>query len=127
MEYIRETIDWNGRKAVKPLSVIIVGAGIGGLALGIGLQKIGHKVTILEQVHEIAEVGAGIQVAPNAARILYRFGVLEEVTKYANMLERNSLRWVGEEAQIPTHFIQYCPVCCSSPNYYADVMQTMRN
>ncbi|KAK9438602.1 salicylate hydroxylase [Metarhizium brunneum] len=100
MEYIRETIDWKGRKAVKPLSVIIVGAGIGGLALGIGLQKTGHKVTILEQVHEIAEVGAGIQVAPNAARILYRFGVLEEVAKYANMLERNSLRRYANDEEL---------------------------
>ncbi|KAH0592273.1 hypothetical protein MHUMG1_10019 [Metarhizium humberi] len=100
MEYIRETIDWKGRKAVKPLSVIIVGAGIGGLTLGIGLQKTGHKVTILEQVHEIAEVGAGIQVAPNAARILYRFGVLEEVVKYANMLERNSLRRYANDEEL---------------------------
>lgn len=35
---------------------------------------------------EITEIGAGIQLAPNAARILRRFGVLEEVMNYATVL-----------------------------------------
>lgn len=47
---------------------------------------------MLEQVREIAEVGAGIQMAPNAARILGRLGLLEEVMQRANILEKNSLR-----------------------------------
>lgn len=47
---------------------------------------------ILEKRKEITEVGAGIQLAPNAARILRRFGVLDETMKHAVVLERNSLR-----------------------------------
>lgn len=46
----------------------------------------------LERVREIAEVGAGIQMAPNAARILGRLGLLEKVMEKANVLEMNSLR-----------------------------------
>jgi salicylate hydroxylase len=56
------------------------------------MRKTGHEVVILEKRHEMTEVGAGIQLAPNAARILRRFGVLDEVMKYATVLERNSLR-----------------------------------
>ncbi|GAW26319.1 putative salicylate hydroxylase [Rosellinia necatrix] len=86
------------RRAVKPLSVIVVGAGIGGLAVGLCMQKTGHKVRILEKRREIAEVGAGIQLAPNATRILRRFDVLDEAMKYAIVLKQNSLRrWEDDE------------------------------
>lgn len=55
-------------------------------------------MTLLEQVHEIAEVGAGIQMAPNAARVLGRLGLLSKVMEKANVLEKNSLRrWEDNE------------------------------
>ncbi|KAI5926529.1 putative salicylate hydroxylase [Camillea tinctor] len=92
MEFHSEDDIFSGRRAAKPLKVIVVGAGIGGLAVGLGMRRTGHEVIILEKVEQITEVGAGIQVAPNAARILRRFGVLEEVMGHACVLERNSLR-----------------------------------
>ncbi|KAI0526403.1 putative salicylate hydroxylase [Xylaria bambusicola] len=86
------------RRASRPYSIIVVGAGIGGLAIGLCMRKTGHDVRILERRHEITEVGAGIQIPPNASRILRRFGVLGEVMKYATVLERNSLRrWKDDE------------------------------
>ncbi|KAI0182570.1 putative salicylate hydroxylase [Xylaria flabelliformis] len=89
------------RRAVRPLSVIVVGAGIGGLALGYLMRKTGHDVgaeVILERRMEIAEVGAGLQLAPNCLRILRRFGLLDETMKHATVLERNSLRrWMDDE------------------------------
>ncbi|KAI9810901.1 MAG: hypothetical protein M1827_005760 [Pycnora praestabilis] len=97
MEYFQDDMEWNP-KAEKPLRIIIVGAGIAGLVAGIGLKQSGHNVVILEQVSKIAEVGAGIQVAPNCARILGRFGLLEKVMEKANMLTKNSLRrWENNE------------------------------
>lgn len=49
-------------------------------------------------MNEIAEVGAGIQMAPNNTRILGRFGVLEDILKYTNLLESISLRrWKDNE------------------------------
>ncbi|KAJ3575746.1 hypothetical protein NPX13_g3928 [Xylaria arbuscula] len=86
------------RRALTPYSIIVIGAGIGGLAIGLCMRKTGHDVVILEKRQEITEVGAGIQIPPNASRILRRFGVLEEVMKHATVLERNSLRrWQDDE------------------------------
>jgi salicylate hydroxylase len=74
------------------LNILIIGAGIAGLTSAIGLSLSGHHVRIYEQASQITEVGAGIQIAPNAARILRRFGLLDRVMEKANVLERNSLR-----------------------------------
>lgn len=80
------------RQAARPLHVIVVGAGMAGLTAGLGLQLTGHRVTILEQAPTFQQDGAGIQIAPNAARVLDRFGVLADVLKDADLLERISQR-----------------------------------
>ncbi|UZJ50707.1 hypothetical protein CBS101457_000027 [Exobasidium rhododendri] len=100
MEYFKETFDWEAQKAVKPLRIIIIGAGIGGLATALGLHKTGHHVTVLERVADIKEVGAGIQLAPNAARVLARFGVLEKLLEDATLLEKNSLRRYEDDKEL---------------------------
>ena len=63
----------------KVITVIIVGGGIAGLTCGIALAKSGVRVTILERVTEFTAVGAGIQLAPNAVRVLKDLGVLPAV------------------------------------------------
>lgn len=55
--------------------VTVLGAGIGGLAAARALALRGARVTVLEQAPEIAEVGAGIQVSPNGARVLEALGL----------------------------------------------------
>ncbi|KAK6508828.1 hypothetical protein TWF481_003596 [Arthrobotrys musiformis] len=87
-------------RARTPLRVTIIGAGVAGLCAAIGLTLTGHTVTVYESVSSIKEVGAGIQVAPNAARILDRFGVLEEVVRDGIALERNSLRRWEDDGEI---------------------------
>ncbi len=49
---------------------LIAGAGIAGLSSAIALGRLGHSVRVLEQAPELSEVGAGIQLGPNAMRIL---------------------------------------------------------
>lgn len=61
------------------LKVIIVGAGLGGLAVGINLRQRGHIVTILEGASELGEVGAGIQIPPNSVKLLAKMGLYDKV------------------------------------------------
>ncbi|MFF9563538.1 FAD-dependent monooxygenase [Leifsonia sp. NPDC014704] len=56
---------------------IIVGAGIGGLAVAVGLRRAGWSVTVLEQAPELQELGAGWSFAPNAVRAADALGVGE--------------------------------------------------
>jgi salicylate hydroxylase len=57
--------------------VIVVGGGIGGLATALALRRSGLTVRVLEQAPEFSEVGAGIQLAPNATRLLRSWGLLD--------------------------------------------------
>ncbi|MEU8346529.1 FAD-dependent monooxygenase [Spirillospora sp. NPDC048832] len=59
------------------LRVAIVGGGIGGLAAAAFLSREGISATVYEQASRLREVGAGLVVAPNAARLLRRLGVLD--------------------------------------------------
>jgi 2-polyprenyl-6-methoxyphenol hydroxylase-like FAD-dependent oxidoreductase len=63
----------------QPMNALVVGAGIGGLAAALALARKGISSTVLEQADELLEIGAGIQLAPNALRVLDRLGVLAEV------------------------------------------------
>jgi 2-polyprenyl-6-methoxyphenol hydroxylase-like FAD-dependent oxidoreductase len=62
-------------------AVLIAGGGIGGLALALGLTRLGVPVHVLERAPEIREVGAGIGVMPNAIRVLDRLGVGDAVRR----------------------------------------------
>ncbi|HXN12958.1 MAG TPA: FAD-dependent monooxygenase [Candidatus Acidoferrales bacterium] len=57
------------------MRIIIIGAGIGGLAAALTLRRAGFEVQVFEQAAELREVGAGIQISPNASRILHRLGL----------------------------------------------------
>ena len=57
--------------------VIVVGGGIGGLAAALALTRQGIEVLLLEQAEKIAEIGAGIQLGPNAYAALDALGVGE--------------------------------------------------
>lgn len=56
-------------------TVIIAGAGIGGLSAALALERCGFHVAIFEEATELADIGAGIQLSPNATRVLLALGL----------------------------------------------------
>ena len=58
---------------------IIVGAGIAGLSSALALAQKGISTLVLESRDHLEEVGAGVQLAPNATRLLKRWGVLDQL------------------------------------------------
>ncbi|KAJ5203710.1 uncharacterized protein N7498_004589 [Penicillium cinerascens] len=79
--------------ASKSLNVLIVGAGLGGLAAGLALQTDGHKVTMIDAAPEFAEAGAGIRIPPNSSRLLMRWGVDLERMKKSTSQRYHFIRW----------------------------------
>lgn len=60
----------------------IIGGGIGGLTTALMLARRGMQVRVLERAPEFAEVGAGLQLAPNVTRVLARWGLLDELDPF---------------------------------------------
>ena len=60
---------------MTPRKIVIIGAGIGGLAAAASLMKAGHEVEVYERASVLAEVGAGIQMSANAMHVLRDLGV----------------------------------------------------
>jgi len=63
--------------------ILISGGGLGGLAAAIALAEHGFDVTVLEKAAEFTEIGYGIQMGPNATRILKKYGLWETVAPTA--------------------------------------------
>ena len=62
---------------------LVLGGGIGGVAAALSLARRGRRVHVLEKATELAEIGAGLQLAPNAMRVLDWLGVLERIKSAA--------------------------------------------
>ena len=75
------------------MKVIISGAGIGGLTAALCSIHHGHEVTVLERAAELGEIGAGIQVSPNAMKVFEALGM-------GDALAANAFRPEGIEARI---------------------------
>jgi 2-polyprenyl-6-methoxyphenol hydroxylase-like FAD-dependent oxidoreductase len=63
--------------------IVIVGAGIGGLAAAVALARKGFSVLVVERSAELSEIGAGIQLAPNAGRVLTSLGLDAAIAEVA--------------------------------------------
>ncbi|RWC46799.1 MAG: FAD-binding protein [Mesorhizobium sp.] len=63
--------------------VVIAGAGIAGLTAALAFAERGYPVTVFEQARQLEAAGAGIQLSPNATRILRQLGVLERLLPHA--------------------------------------------
>src|SRR5216110_533093 len=59
----------------RPLRIAVIGAGIGGLTAALSLRQAGFEVDVYEQAPALTHIGGGINMGPNAARILIRLGL----------------------------------------------------
>jgi len=70
-------------KAGASLTALVVGGGVGGLTAALALARKGLSVTVVEQAPALGEVGAGLQVSPNATRVLFSLGLEAELSALA--------------------------------------------
>lgn len=73
-------------------TVIIAGAGIGGLTAALALAQRGFEITLLEAADRLEEVGAGLQLSPNAARVLVALGIAERLKPHIVVPEHLAVR-----------------------------------
>jgi salicylate hydroxylase len=64
-------------------TIIIAGAGIGGLTAALAVTRAGYRAVVLERAAKLEEAGAGIQLSPNAMHVLTRLGLAEKLRPFA--------------------------------------------
>ncbi len=74
------------------MKIVVIGAGIAGLAVSRALAMRGASVTVMEQACEITEVGAGLQISPNGFAVLDALGLGKTLAETAVQAEAVSLR-----------------------------------
>ena len=62
-------------------TIIVAGAGIGGLTAALALARQGFRVIILEKAERLEEAGAGLQLSPNASRVLIELGLTPRLSR----------------------------------------------
>jgi salicylate hydroxylase len=85
-------------------TIIVAGAGIGGLTAALALAAKGFRVVVLEKAERLEEAGAGLQLSPNASRILVELGLQPRLASRAVMpdaINIMSAREGGEIARLP--------------------------
>lgn len=83
---------------MKIEKVLIIGGGIGGLTLGLALQKAGIPFEIFERAPELKEVGAGVGLWANAVRVLDRLGLGEKIRAIGQPLQFGEI--AGSKGQV---------------------------
>ncbi len=79
---------------------LVVGGGIGGLATALALGRTGLKIQVLEQTRAFGEVGAGLQLGPNAVRVLAHWGLSDALHACAAFPEALQVRDASSGSQL---------------------------
>jgi salicylate hydroxylase len=85
-------------------TIVVAGAGIGGLTASLALAAKGFRVIVLEKAERLEEAGAGLQLSPNASRILVDLGLKPRLAARAvtpEAINIMSARHGGEIARLP--------------------------
>ncbi len=102
----------------RHISIGVIGSGIGGLAAALSLLRAGLDAHVYEQAPEAREVGAGIQVSPNATRILHRLGLAEPLaTTGVRPLTLRQRRWDDGRTLSCAPLGEAMEAACGAPYY----------
>jgi salicylate hydroxylase len=115
----------------RDVRVAVVGGGIGGLAAAAFLGRAGVEVTVFEQARALTEVGAGLVVTPNAARLLRRLGHFDRFRRRAVPLDVGweFRRWANGRVLFSQPLGEACERLYGEHCYVAhraDLLETLR-
>ncbi len=100
------------------LRVAVVGAGIAGLTAAAAMSRRGIRCEVFEQTRHLREVGAGVQIAPNATRLLHRLGLGEYLRSVAVRPEAVEMRrWDDDSVLARIDLGDSCEELFGAPYY----------
>jgi salicylate hydroxylase len=100
------------------LSVGVVGAGLGGLSAALSLLRAGFDVQVFEQSSTLGEIGAGVQVSPNASRVLHRLGLADDLARTGvKPLAWHQRRWEDGRTLLRTPLAEPLEAMFGFPHY----------
>src|SRR6202035_3510703 len=92
------------RTVAASRTIFVAGAGIGGLTASLALAAQGFRVVVIEKAERLEEIGAGVQLSPNASRVLVDLGLQPRLVSRAvtpDAISLMSARGGGEVARLP--------------------------
>jgi len=105
-------------RPTAPPAITIVGGGIAGLSLAAVLRQAGISYRVVDQASKFGQVGAGIQLAPNAVRLLHRLGLAEELAAVAARPQALQVRrWHDDHLLSATTLGAACEDVYGAPYY----------
>jgi salicylate hydroxylase len=111
------------------LSVAVVGGGIGGLSAALSLLRAGFDVEVYEQSSTLGEVGAGVQLSPNASRVLHTVGLADALAASGvKPLAWHQRRWDDGRTLLRTPLAAPLEAAFGFPHYQihrADLLATL--
>jgi salicylate hydroxylase len=99
-------------------SITVVGGGIGGLTAALSLLRAGLEVDVYERATVLAEVGAGVQISPNASRILHGLGLADALARTGvKPLAWHQRRWDDGRTLLRTPLAEPLEATFGFPHY----------
>ncbi|KAK1468408.1 hypothetical protein CPAR01_06480 [Colletotrichum paranaense] len=84
------------------MRVLIIGAGLGGLACAIACRREGLEVVVLERANRLVPIGAGLQLPPNGTRIARQLGYLDKLLQCGVVIDGMEYRRYADGAHLHT-------------------------
>jgi salicylate hydroxylase len=113
----------------RALCIAIIGGGIGGIAAALSLLRAGADVHVYERARTLSEVGAGIQISPNASRVLHRLGLAGTLADMGvKPLAVHQRRWDDGRTLLRTPLAEAMEAAFGFPHYQmhrADVLNAL--